>query len=84
MSTEFESLQKVASGAANTSGVISVTSGSATAIMGFFGENATAIGAICTVVTCVSMLVFKVIEARLKKKAYETYYKSKIEEDLGL
>ena len=74
-------LNTVAQNAASASGKMSAASGVTTSFLAFFGQNAAAIGGLCTLLTFISMWIFKIIDIRMKKRMTEEYFRAKFKEE---
>lgn len=84
MSGQSELLQPLVESAGNVSGKVAAGSSLGTLILNFFGSNAVAIGAICSVITLLLFAFFGFANLIIKKRATEAYYRAKIEEEMGI
>lgn len=84
MSNESELLQPLVESAGNVSGKVAAGSSLGTLILNFFGSNAVAIGAICSVVTLLLFAFFGFANLIMKRRMDESYYRAKFKEEMGI
>lgn len=82
MSIESGSLQSAVQHAGSVSGKAAAGTSFGTLLMQFFGSNAVAIGAICSVVTLLLFAFFGFANLYMKRRMDEAYYRAKIKEEL--
>lgn len=84
MSLPSGQLQNLVETVGSASGKAAAGSSLGTLILNFFGSNAVAIGAICSVITLLLFAFFGFANLIMKKRMDESYYRAKFKEEMGI
>lgn len=82
MSEQSELLSQVVENAGSLSGKAAAGSSFGTLVLSYFGSNAVAIGAMCSVITVFFFVFFGVMNIYMKKRMNEEYFRAKIKEEV--